>query len=193
MRWNGFRGRSTRSSSRNDLCSWFGTGSEQFTRRRDDWRCRIKTLANWVFRVRRGQLATLGESRRPMTELEVEAFRLKRELAEARIERDTLKQPTAYVAKAQLPGTHACRRCALSIPCPCTVGSCRCFEATGGPAGPRRAPLRTHGWKWRSRRCRCAPGICMDRNACERNCGTTGFHPGLEATREQARQEISEY
>jgi transposase len=24
-----------------------------------------KTLANWVFRARRGQLATLGESRRP--------------------------------------------------------------------------------------------------------------------------------
>ncbi len=31
-----------------------------------------KTLANWVFRARRGQLAKLGESRRPVTELEVE-------------------------------------------------------------------------------------------------------------------------
>ena len=29
-----------------------------------------KTLANWVFRARRGQLTKLGECPRPMTELE---------------------------------------------------------------------------------------------------------------------------
>jgi len=66
-----------------------------------------KTLANWVFRARRGQLAKLGESRRPVTELEAEVSRLKRELAEARMERDILKKATAYFAKAQLPGTHS--------------------------------------------------------------------------------------
>ena len=66
-----------------------------------------KTLANWVFRARRGQLATLGESRRPVTELEAEVSRLNRELAEARMERHILKQATAYVAKAQLPGTRS--------------------------------------------------------------------------------------
>lgn len=66
-----------------------------------------KTLANWVFRTRRGQLATLGKSRRPVTELEAEVSRLIRELAEARMERDILKKATAYVAKAQLPGTHS--------------------------------------------------------------------------------------
>lgn len=66
-----------------------------------------KTLANWVFRARRGQLAKLGESRRPVTELETEVSRLKRALAEVRVERDILKKTTAYVAKAQLPGTHA--------------------------------------------------------------------------------------
>jgi len=59
-----------------------------------------KTLANWAFRARRGQLATLRESRRPVTELEAEVSRLKRELAEARMERVILKQATAYVAKA---------------------------------------------------------------------------------------------
>lgn len=64
-----------------------------------------KTLANWVFRTRRGQLAKLGESRRPVTELEAEVSRLKRELAEARMERDILKKATAYFAKAQLPGS----------------------------------------------------------------------------------------
>jgi len=52
-----------------------------------------KTLANWVFRARHGQLAELSETRRPVTELEAEVSRLKRELAEARMERDILKKP----------------------------------------------------------------------------------------------------
>ncbi len=47
-----------------------------------------KTLANWVFRARQEQLAGLGETRRPVTDLEAEVARLKRELAEARMERD---------------------------------------------------------------------------------------------------------
>ncbi len=64
-----------------------------------------KTLKNWVGRARRGQRVTLGASRRPVTELEAELSRLKRDLAEARMERDILKKATAYVAKAQLPGT----------------------------------------------------------------------------------------
>jgi transposase len=38
-----------------------------------------KTLANWVFRARHGQLAELDDSRRPVTELEAEVSRLKRE------------------------------------------------------------------------------------------------------------------
>ncbi len=66
-----------------------------------------KTLANWVFRARQGQLSGLGESRRPVTDLEAEVSRLKRELVEARMERDILKKATAYFAKAQLPGTHS--------------------------------------------------------------------------------------
>jgi transposase len=66
-----------------------------------------KTLKNWVGRARRGQLATLGESRRPVTELEAELSRLKHDLAEARMERDIVKKATAYVAKAQLPGTRS--------------------------------------------------------------------------------------
>ena len=66
-----------------------------------------KTLKNWVGRARRGRLATLGESRRPVTELEAELSRLTRDLAEARMERDILKKATAYFAKAQLPGTRS--------------------------------------------------------------------------------------
>ncbi|MEQ1783803.1 MAG: transposase [Hyphomonadaceae bacterium] len=62
-----------------------------------------KTLERWVSRARQGQLAELGERRRPVTELS----RLKRELVEVRMERDILKNTTAYVAKAQLPGTRS--------------------------------------------------------------------------------------
>ena len=62
-----------------------------------------KTLERWVCRARQGQLATLGESRRPVTELS----RLTRDLAEARMERDIFKKATAYFAKAQLPGTRS--------------------------------------------------------------------------------------
>ncbi|MBH0201229.1 MAG: transposase [Nitrospira sp.] len=67
-----------------------------------------KTLERWVCRARRGQLATLGESRRPVTDLEAELSRLTRELAEARIERDILKN-----------GPHG-------LPCPF------CIETSGG-------------------------------------------------------------
>ena len=66
-----------------------------------------KTLKNWVGRARHGQLATVGASRRPVTELEAELSRLKRDLAEARMERDILKKATAYVAKAHLPDTRS--------------------------------------------------------------------------------------
>ena len=65
------------------------------------------TLKNWVGRAQRGQLATLGASRRPVTELAAEVSRLKRDLAEARMERDILKKATTYVAKAQLPGARS--------------------------------------------------------------------------------------
>ena len=66
-----------------------------------------RTLERWVGPARQGQLATLGESRRPVTDLEAELSRLKRDLAEARMERDILKKATAYFAKAQLPGTRS--------------------------------------------------------------------------------------
>ena len=50
-----------------------------------------KTLSNWVFKARHGQLASLDGNRKPVTDLEAEVSRLTRELTEARMERDILK------------------------------------------------------------------------------------------------------
>lgn len=64
-----------------------------------------QTLSNWVFKARQGKLSGMDGNRKPVTDLEAENSKLKRELAEARMERDILKKATAYFAKAQLPGT----------------------------------------------------------------------------------------
>lgn len=58
-----------------------------------------KTLTNWLHKARHGKLGLVGASRRPVTDLEAEVSRLRRELAEARMERDILKKATAYFAK----------------------------------------------------------------------------------------------
>ena len=64
-----------------------------------------QTLSNWVYKARQGKLAGMDGNRKPVTDLEAENSRLKRELAEARMERDILKKATTYFAKAQRPGT----------------------------------------------------------------------------------------
>ena len=48
--------------------------------------------------ARHGEQASASDKRRPVTELEAEVSRLKRELAEMRMERDLLKKATAYFA-----------------------------------------------------------------------------------------------
>ena len=42
---------------------------------------------------------------KPLTELEVELARTKKELAEVKMERDILKKAAAYFARESLPGT----------------------------------------------------------------------------------------
>ena len=59
----------------------------------------VKTLANWVALARQGDGASASDKRRPVTELEAEVSRLKRALAEMKMERDLLKKATAYFAK----------------------------------------------------------------------------------------------
>ncbi len=61
------------------------------------------TLKNWVYRSRNPEPA--AETSRPVTELEAENSRLRKELAESRMEGEILKNTIAYLAKGSLPGT----------------------------------------------------------------------------------------
>ncbi len=63
------------------------------------------TLANWVKASKSGKLADIGKTYRPLTEIEMELARTKKELAEVKMERDILKKAAAYFAKESLPGT----------------------------------------------------------------------------------------
>jgi transposase len=61
----------------------------------------VKTYSRWVRDARVGQLASVDSYRvQPVTDLQAEVCRLKRELAIACEERDILKKAAAYFAKA---------------------------------------------------------------------------------------------
>ncbi len=63
------------------------------------------TLNTWVNNYKAGKLGEIGKTQKPLTELELELARVKRELAEVKMERDVLKKAAAYFAKESLPGT----------------------------------------------------------------------------------------
>ena len=62
------------------------------------------TLNNWVKAFRAGKLGDVGKGQRPLTEVEMELARLRRELAEVKMERDILKKAAAYFAKESQRG-----------------------------------------------------------------------------------------
>ena len=57
------------------------------------------SLGNWVRASRSGELAKVGQGQRLPTETEMELARLRKELAEVKLERDLLKKCAAYFAK----------------------------------------------------------------------------------------------
>lgn len=63
------------------------------------------TVRNWLKAQQEGKLSEVGKTQRPLTEVELENYRLKKELAELKMERDILKKAAAYFAKESLPGT----------------------------------------------------------------------------------------
>ena len=62
------------------------------------------TLSNWVGAYKSGRLSEIGKNHRPLSEVEMENYRLKRELAEVKMERDILKKAAAYFAKESQRG-----------------------------------------------------------------------------------------
>ena len=63
------------------------------------------TLAYWVKAYKEGKLRDIGKAQKPLTEVELELARTKKELAEVKMERDILKKAAAYFAKESLQGT----------------------------------------------------------------------------------------
>jgi len=63
------------------------------------------TIASWVKQFKAGMLGEIGKTYRPLTDVEMELARTRKELAEVKMERDILKKAAAYFAKESLPGT----------------------------------------------------------------------------------------
>ena len=61
-----------------------------------------KTLANWVYRARKGQALVKRQPTQPVSELEVEVSRLRQENARLRVEKEILKKAAAYFAKESM-------------------------------------------------------------------------------------------
>jgi transposase len=63
------------------------------------------TLSYWLKVHKAGKLGEIGKTQRPLTEMEMELARTKKELVEVKMERDILKKAAAYFARESLPGT----------------------------------------------------------------------------------------
>lgn len=63
------------------------------------------TLANWVVAAKRGPVPSAVPGSRSVADLEAENAKLRKELAEAKMERDIVKKAAAYFAQESLPST----------------------------------------------------------------------------------------
>ena len=62
------------------------------------------TLTYWVKAYKSGKLGEIGKAQKPLTEVEMELVRTKKELVEVKMERDILKKAAVYFARESLPG-----------------------------------------------------------------------------------------
>ncbi len=65
------------------------------------------TLGGWVSAARRGSGSKAPPGSRTVAELEADVSKLRKELAEARMERDIIKKAAAYFAQESLPSTRS--------------------------------------------------------------------------------------
>jgi len=63
------------------------------------------TLATWLKQHKAGKLGEVGKTYRPLTEIELELARTKKQLAQTKMECEILKKAAAYFARESLPGT----------------------------------------------------------------------------------------
>jgi transposase len=63
------------------------------------------TVGNWVKAYQEGKLGEIGKNYRPLTEVEIELARVKKENATLKMENEILKKAAAYFARESLPGT----------------------------------------------------------------------------------------
>jgi transposase len=61
-----------------------------------------KSLANWVYRARKGQALVKRAPAQPVSEMEAELSRLRQENAKLKLEKEILKKAAAYFAKESL-------------------------------------------------------------------------------------------
>ena len=62
------------------------------------------TIGNWVKAYQEGKLGDIGNTYRPLTEVEMELARVKKENSTLKIENEILKKAAAYFARESLPG-----------------------------------------------------------------------------------------
>ena len=62
------------------------------------------TLSYWIKAYKAGKLGEIGRAQKPLTDVDMELVRAKKELAEVKVERDILKKAAAYFAKESLHG-----------------------------------------------------------------------------------------
>lgn len=65
------------------------------------------TLATWVNAAKRSTDPAAPPGSRSVSELEAEVAKLRKELANERMEKEVLKKATAYFARESLPGTRS--------------------------------------------------------------------------------------
>ena len=63
------------------------------------------TIDNWVKAHKAGKLGNIGKTYRPLTEIEIELARTRKENATLKVENEILKKAAAYFARESLPGT----------------------------------------------------------------------------------------
>jgi transposase len=121
----------------------------------------LKTLANWVKRAKGGQLTAVRDGtrvvQRVITGEQAEVSRLRREVAELRMERNILKKATAYFATESLLWSSGDQELTQRLPARGALPRARCFHerlprmACAAAIAARRVPERASRWQHRQR------------------------------------------